>query len=116
MKYAFLIYGDDMGREGMDEAAAAAEVQAYFAFNEEVTRDGVLVGGEALHPVTSATTVRVRDGQHMHTDGPFAETKEQLGGFYILECENLDQALEYAAKIPGAASGCVEVRPLLSYG
>jgi hypothetical protein len=73
------------------------------------------VAGEALHPTTSATTVRVRDGKALTTDGPFAETKEQLGGFYLLDCKDLDEAIEYAAKIPGASHGSVEIRPIVIF-
>jgi hypothetical protein len=82
---------------------------------EDATRKGVLRGAEPLAPITSATTVRVQDGKAFVTDGPFAETKEQLAGYYIIDCENLDQALEWAAKIPTGCrgqEGCVEVRPM----
>ena len=72
------------------------------------------MGGDPLEDTSAATTVRVRDGKRLTTDGPFAETKEVLGGYYVLECENLDQALEYAAKIPSAEFGSIEVRPLMS--
>jgi hypothetical protein len=75
---------------------------------------GLFVGGDPLEDPSTATTVRVRDGKTLTTDGPFAETKEVLGGYYVLECENLDQALEYAAKIPSAEFGSIEVRPLMS--
>ncbi len=115
MKYACLIYNDQAARANMTAEEGQTEMQQYWAFGEEAEKAGVMVGGEALHPVTTATTVRVRDGQSLHVDGPFAETKEQLGGFYILDCENLDQALEFAAKIPGAHSGCVEVRPIVVF-
>ena len=85
--------------------------EAYAAFGR-AARDKI-VAGEALHPASSATTVRVRDGERLLTDGPFAETREQLGGFYILDVADLDEALEWAAKIPGAATGAVEVRPVV---
>ena len=75
----------------------------------------MILGGEGLEPTSSATTVRVRDGERVLTDGPFAETKEQLGGFYLLECDSLDEAIGWAAKIPGAATGSVEVRPVMNY-
>jgi hypothetical protein len=75
----------------------------------------VILGGEGLEPTSSATTVRVRDGERVLSDGPFAETKEQLGGFYLLECASLDEAIDWAAKIPGASTGSVEVRPVMNY-
>ena len=75
----------------------------------------MLLGGEGLQPSSAATTVRVRDGERVLTDGPFAETKEQLGGFYLLDCDNLDEAIDWAAKIPGAGHGSVEVRPVMNY-
>jgi hypothetical protein len=117
MKYMFLIYGDEPARaQTMTEAEGQAEMQAYFAFNTEARAKGIMVEGEALHPVTSATTVRVRDSKTMTTDGPFAETHEQLGGYYVLECKDLDEAIEWAAKIPGAKDGSVEIRPLVTFG
>jgi hypothetical protein len=86
---------------------------AYGAFGEEAA--GVILGGEGLEPSSSATTVRVRNGERVLSDGPFAETKEQLGGFYLLECDSLDEAIGWAVKIPGAATGSVEVRPVMNY-
>jgi hypothetical protein len=113
MKYLCTIYGDEtqMGSatpEQMNEMLAA-----YGAFGEEA--GDVILGGEGLQPTSTATTVRVRDGERMLTDGPFAETKEQLGGFYLLECNSLDEAIDWAAKIPGAQFGSVEVRPVMNY-
>ena len=112
MKYLCTIYGDesqmaDATPEQMNEMLAA-----YGAFGEEAG-DRIL-GGEGLQPTSTATTVRVRDGERMLTDGPFAETKEQLGGFYLLECKDLDEALAYAKKIP-FKNGSVEVRPVMDY-
>jgi hypothetical protein len=89
-----------------------AMVDEYNAFAKEAGERGVLRSGEALMPVATATTVRVRDGESLVTDGPFAETAEILGGFYILDCKDLDEALEMAAKIPDARNGSVEVRPI----
>ena len=89
-----------------------ATTRAYMAFTQEVQDTGILLAGEGLYPTPTATTVRVRDGERSVTDGPFAETKEQLGGFYLLDCKDLDEAIGYAAKIPGAQSGCIEVRPV----
>ena len=88
----------------------------YWAFTEEVQTAGKMVAGDALESVTTATTVRVRDGETLTTDGPFAETKETLGGYYILECADLDEALAWAAKIPSAKHGSIEVRPVSTMG
>ena len=115
MKYACLIYADesdktvspDPGMPGFDEMMGG-----YAAFSAEVEAAGVWVGGEPLDTTATATSVQLRDGEVVTTDGPFAETKEQLGGFYILECETLDDAIAWAAKIPHAATGTVEVRPV----
>lgn len=87
----------------------------YGAFGKEAGGAGVMEGGAALQPTTTATSVRVRDGETMTTDGPFAETKEQLGGYYLLQCPNLDEALRWAAKIPAAKDGGVEVRPVMEF-
>jgi hypothetical protein len=87
-------------------------MQEYAEFGELVRKLGVMADGARLQPTSTATTVRVRDGKTLTTDGPFAETKEQFGGFYLLDCKDLDQALELAAKIPTAKNGSVEVRPL----
>lgn len=107
MKYAFLIYEDEPVHEDL--------MEGYVAFNAEMEALGVMVAGEALQPTATATTVRVRGGAAAATDGPFAETKEQLGGFYILECRDLDEAIACAAKIPHATNGSVEVRPLVTF-
>jgi hypothetical protein len=113
VKYALLIYTS----ETADTQASAEEQQAvmaaYNAFGQQF--NDKIVGGEALLPTTSATTVRVRDGKPLTTDGPFAETKEQLGGFYLVEAENLDEAITIAAHIPGATSGEIEVRPVMVF-
>ena len=113
MRYMLLIYNDETkdlapSDPGWDELMAA-----YGAFTDEVRANGTFVGGDPLQPTMTATTVRVRDGQVLNSDGPFAETKEQLGGFYMLDCRDLDQALELAARIPAAKTGSIEVRPLL---
>ena len=115
MRYALLIYGDETGLETATEEQMGAVMAAYRGFTREVTDKGIMLGGEALQPTPTATSVRVRDGETLTSDGPFAETKEQLGGFYLLECKDLDEAIEYAAKIPGAASGSIEVRPIQEY-
>src|SRR5215217_1055896 len=90
-------------------------MNAYYAFGDEAEKAGVLLGGEGLQPTATATTVRVRDGEPLLTDGPFIETREALGGFYLLECADLDEAARWAAKIPDAATGAVEVRPVMDY-
>lgn len=118
MKYAALIYYDESDPEispEPDSEAGQAVMQAYFEFGDEGTRAGVVGGGDALYPTAMTTSVQVRDGETITTDGPFAETKEQLGGFYILDCEDLDQAIEWAARIPHAANGTIEVRPIIDF-
>ncbi len=111
MQYLLLIYGP----ESESEDFSPETMKAYDVFWAHVTERGALKAGEALHPVSTATTVRVRDGQTVTTDGPFAETKEILGGFYVVDVANLDEALEYAAMIPGAKTGSIEVRPIVDF-
>jgi hypothetical protein len=115
MKYALTIYVDESARDSASEEERQATSQAYGALTQEMEQKGVLVAGEGLYPTPTATTVRVRDGERDVTDGPFAETKEQLGGFYVLDVKNLDEAIEWAAKIPGAQTGSVEVRPVMVF-
>lgn len=115
MKYAVLIYSSEAEDSKMTEAEQQEDMGKYFAFTEEVGAAGILHGGEALMPTAMATTVRVQSGKTLTTDGPFAETKEQLGGFYILDCKDLDEAIAYAAKIPAAEHGSIEVRPLMVF-
>lgn len=115
MRYVMLIYGNENQGNALSQAEQEAEMAAYNAFTQEVSERGILLGGEPLHPTTAATTVHVRNHKVLTTDGPFAETKEQLGGFYILECKNLDEAIEYAAKIPGASRGSIEIRPIMEF-
>jgi hypothetical protein len=112
MRYALLICDEEKRQAEMSEAEAGAQMAAYMAFGEEMGAKGVLQGGERLQPVGTATTVRVRDGEVLTSDGPFAETKEQLGGFYLVECKDLDEAIEVASRIPGAKVGSIEVRPI----
>jgi hypothetical protein len=112
MKYLLTIYDDESNMAGVTPGAVNTMMDGYRRFGEEITANGAYVAGEALEPVSTATTVRVKNGDRMVTDGPFAETKEQLAGFYVLECGDLDEAIAYAAKIPGAQTGCVEVRPV----
>ena len=116
MRYLLLIYhseADNANRSAEDQQAQIAE---YWAFTQEVQEKGVYGAGDALQSTATATTVRVREGKTVTTDGPFAETKEQLGGYYILNCDNLDQAIEYAAKIPDAKGGSIEIRPIMEIG
>ena len=109
MQYMLLIYGNENGSAEGDEDDI---LRRYGAFTQDVRDSGKLVGADRLQPTSAATTVRIRNDETLVTDGPFAETKEQLGGYYILECENIDEALKYAAKIPAAEHGSVEVRPV----
>jgi hypothetical protein len=115
MKYLLTIYNDESGMTEATPAQIQETMAAYGAFGQEIDAAGVHVAGEGLQPTATATTVRVRDGERLLTDGPFAETKEQLGGFYLLDCKDLDEALGWAAKIPGAQQGAVEVRPVMDY-
>ena len=113
MRYMCLIYGDETVEA--TEQDWQDTMEAYTKFGQAATEAGVIRGGDALHPTSSATTVRVRKGEVLTTDGPFAETKEQLGGYYIVECEHLDDAVKWASQIPGASVGCVEVRPIMEF-
>jgi len=108
-----MIYNNELegGRAPLDKQTEMTD--AYMKYTGEMKKDGAFVGGERLYPTSAATTVRVRDGKRMITDGPFAETREQLGGFYLIECKDLDEAIEWAAKIPGAKIGSIEVRPIV---
>ncbi len=112
MQYMALIYADEDAWSGFSEEQRAAAYEQYRAFGREAEQAGVLAGGNELGPTRDATTVRVRDEETLVTDGPYAEVKEALGGFYLLECESLDEALDWAARIPGAHHGAVEVRPV----
>jgi hypothetical protein len=115
MKYAFTIYGDESQRESATPEQQQEMSQAYGALTQEMEQKGVLVAGDGLYPTATATTVRVRDDEQDVTDGPFAETKEQLGGFYVLDVKDLDEAIEWAAKIPGSQVGSVEIRPVMVF-
>jgi hypothetical protein len=114
MRYLLLIYTEEP-TEMPPQDVMTAQAEAYDAFSKEVRDRGLFEAGEALHPTTSATTVRVRDGETVTTDGPFAETKEALGGFYLINAKDLDEAIELAAKIPGAKHGSIEIRPILDF-
>ena len=114
MKYLCLIYGDEKGAEIPGVNDWDTMMKEHNAFGAEAGAAGVIVGGEALQDTSTATTIRDKDGSDVITDGPFAETKEQLGGFYMLEAPNLDDALKWAAKIPHPG-GCIEVRPVIDF-
>jgi hypothetical protein len=114
MKYMALIYSADGSGPDYDTPEFGAMMGAYKKATETFQKDGVMVGGDPLENASTATSIRVRNGKTETMDGPFAETKEQLGGYYIFDCKNLDDAIRYAAMIPTAEYGTVEVRPLLS--
>jgi hypothetical protein len=111
MRYLLLIYAAE-ATEPVAPEIMQAEMEGYNAFTEEVQRRGVMLGGDALEPTSTATTVRVQDGRTTATDGPFAETKEALGGFYLVDARDLDEAIELAAMIPAAKHGAIEIRPI----
>jgi hypothetical protein len=115
MKYLCLIYENEKGWETMPPADSEAIMNEYFTFTADIQKNGKLVASEALQPTQTATTVRVRNGKISTTDGPFAETKEQLGGFYLIEAIDLNDAIQVAARIPSARSGAVEVRPVVDF-
>ena len=116
MRYMCLIYENETLAAQRSEEENNKNFEAYFAFSKVVREAGVMEGGDPLLESNTATTVRIRNNKVTHTDGPFAETKEQLGGYYILNCKDLDEALGYAAQIPGAKHGSVEVRPIMEFG
>ena len=116
MKYLLLIYENEKNWQSLSEAEQAAVYKEYGAFGESITKSGNYVAGHELQPTTKATTVRVRGGKVQTTDGPFAETREQLGGFYLIEAKNLDEAMGIAARIPSAKRGSIEVRPVVVRG
>ena len=114
MRYICLIYDDESQYAKMSEAEGARIMQEYFQFTDDIVKSGHHRAGDALQPSTTATTIRTKNGKVITTDGPFVETKEQLGGFYIIEAANLDEALKIARRIPAAThGGAVEVRPIL---
>jgi hypothetical protein len=113
MRYMLLVYANEKAREGLQPEEQARRIAYAQAVIEETTKRGIFKGADPLEPTSTATTVRVSNGKVTITDGPFAETKEQLGGYFILECKDLDEAVEWAAKIPASCgTGCVEVRPI----
>ncbi|HVB71334.1 MAG TPA: YciI family protein [Acidimicrobiales bacterium] len=112
MRYLLMIYGDEAGQAAMSPEEGAQMMAAYDKFGDEYGAKGVLRGGERLRPTSDATTVQVRGGELTTSDGPYAETKEQIGGFYLIESDNLDEAVAVAAAIPAAHFGTIEVRPI----
>jgi hypothetical protein len=115
MRYLLLIYDNESVWTQMSEEEQGRVFAQHMAFGEEVGKQGNLLGGEALQPSTTATSVRVRQGKLSTTDGPFAESREQLGGFYLIQAKDLDEAIAIAAKVPEAKSGTVEVRPIMEF-
>lgn len=115
MQYMVLIYWDQAKDASMTTSQRETQFQAYRDYTHEVQERSLMLHAEALEPTTMATTVRVQQGKILTTDGPFAETKEQLGGYYLLDCDNLDEAIEWAAKIPHAQNGSIEIRPVMKY-
>ncbi len=113
MRYMLLIYGSEADAASMTQEERDAMMQGHAAFAQEALARGILTGGAPLQPTRTATTVRVRKGKIMITDGPFAETKEQLAGTYILNCKDLDEAIEMATRIPDAQHGSIEIRPIM---
>lgn len=115
MQYAILIYADPADMPAPDSAEGQAEHGAWMEYTQALAEAGVMRGGEALHPAPSATSVRVRDGETLTTDGPFAETKEVFTGFYLIDVPDLDAALAWAEKIPSVGYGTVELRPTVVF-
>ena len=113
MEYMLLIYNSEADGKKMSAAQQGEIFQEYMTFTQDLTKSGKNKGGNPLEQTTTATTVRVRNGKTVVTDGPFAETKEQLGGYYLVEAKDLDEAISIAAKIPGAKHGSIEVRPVM---
>ncbi len=115
MRYLCLIYDEEAKVAGMSQKESEAFMGEYFAFTSDIQKSGHYLGGEALQPISTATTVRVRNGKVSTTDGPFAETKEQLGGYYLINARDLNDAIQVASRIPSARLGCVEVRPIVEF-
>jgi hypothetical protein len=116
MRYMLAIIGEEGGWEDVTPEQMKEAMSRWGAFDDKLLADGVWVAGDGLQPSATATTVRIGEGEATVTDGPFAETKEQLGGFYLIDCDSLDEALEYAKQIPAQPGNSVEVRPVMDYG
>lgn len=115
MQYMMLIYGDESARAAMSDTERQADLAKWIQYTEEMRAAGVMVAGDALHFSDTATSVRVREGKTLVTDGPFAETKEVLGGYYLLEVPGIDEATAWAAKCPAAPYGTLELRPVMVF-
>ncbi|MBZ4398988.1 YciI family protein [Myxococcus sp. MISCRS1] len=115
MKYLLMLFENEKAWDALPQEEAQKVLEEYAAFSESIEKSGNNIAGEALQPTSTATTVRVRDGKRLTTDGPFAETREQLGGFFLVEAKDLDEAIALASRIPAARSGCVEIRPVMDY-
>lgn len=115
MQYLLLIYASEAEAASRGEAGRNEMVNEYRAFTQSIIQGGQFRAGDALKPTSTATTVRVREGRTLTTDGPFAETREQLGGYYLIEAKNLDEAIAIAARVPSARFGSIEVRPVMIY-
>ena len=114
MNYIALIYYAESAVADPQSPEGAAHLQSYGVYSEKLDKAGIMRGGAGLLPSPSATTVRVREGKVLTTDGPFAETKEQLAGFFLMECKDLDEAIKWASEIPDAPIGSIEIRPVLT--
>jgi len=112
MQYLLLIYNNERNVVQLDEADRKKLSGQYMTYTDEIAKSGHYKGGNALEPTSTATTVRIRDGKRQTTDGPFAETREQLGGYYLVDAKDLDEAIGLAARVPGARTGGIEVRPI----
>ncbi len=115
MKFMLVLWGDEGQWADMSEEEAAAEMARWEDYSNQLIAAGAMVSGEGLQASATSKTLRVENGERIVTDGPFAETKEQLGGFYVIDCASMDEALEWAAKVPSAERGSTEVRPVMAY-
>ena len=115
MRYMLIILGDESQFASLSDEERAANGARWADYTKELVDSGTFVSGEGLQSVTTATTLRVENGERVLTDGPFAETKEQIGGFYVIECKDLDEAIDWAAKLPHAEMGTTEIRPVMEY-
>jgi hypothetical protein len=115
MKFMLVLWGDEGQWEDMTEEEGAAEMAAWEDYSAQLIAAGAMVSGEGLQPSATSKTLRFENGERVVTDGPYAETKEQLGGFYVIECASMDEALDWAAKLPSADRGSTEVRPVMLY-
>jgi hypothetical protein len=116
MRYLLLIYGPEWDASQLTPEQVQASMDEWTDYTADLLKRGLSEGGEALESISTATTVRVRDGETITTDGPFAETNEVLGGYYVLNCKDLDEAIEVAAQCPGARNGSIELRPITDFG